>query len=63
MTVSRRGGKILLNDKDRAQWIDNDEGLYNWWRRSGQSKTKFIQENREELTTLITAYLERKPRR
>ena len=19
-----------LNDEDRRQWIDNDEGLYNW---------------------------------
>ena len=35
MTVTRRGGKILLNDKDLAQWIDNDEGLYNWARGEG----------------------------
>lgn len=24
-----------LNDEDRADWINNDEGLYNWARREG----------------------------
>lgn len=52
-----------LNDNDRSQWIDNDEGLYNWWRSSRQSKSKFIRENREELTRLILAALNRKPTR
>ncbi len=46
-------GEWSLNDDDRAQWIDNDEGLYNWWRSSRQSKRAFIRENREELTRLI----------
>jgi hypothetical protein len=63
MTITRRGGKILLNDKDLAQWIDNDEGLYNWWRGSRMAKGKFIKENRAELQTLIRAVLERKPGR
>ena len=42
-----------LNNTDRAQWIDNDEGLYNWWRGSRQSKTAFIREHREELDACI----------
>lgn len=42
-----------MNDKDRAQWIDNDEGLYNWWKSSRLPKAKFIKENREELTRVI----------
>ena len=42
-----------LNDIDRAQWIDNDEGLYNWQRHSGLSKRKFIQQNRAELDACI----------
>lgn len=42
-----------LNDNDRAQWIDNDESLYNWWRSSRQSKRAFIRANRAELDTLI----------
>jgi hypothetical protein len=55
------GKKLTLNDDDRAQWIDNDEGLYNWWRRSRQSKRAFIKENRKELTDLIMAVLNREP--
>ena len=42
-----------LNDTDRAQWIDNDEGLYNWFRGSRQSKREFIREHRAELDTAI----------
>jgi hypothetical protein len=50
-----------MNDNDRAQWIDNDEGLYDWWRASGQSKRQFIRENRAELTRCIQAVLDGKP--
>lgn len=42
-----------LNDSDRAQWIDNDEGLYNWWRSSRQSKRAFIRENRAAISEAI----------
>jgi uncharacterized protein YaeQ len=30
--------KNTHNDDERAQWIDNDEGLYDLWRTSGQPK-------------------------
>jgi hypothetical protein len=63
MTIYRRGDKILINDNDREQWIDNDEGLYNWWRSSRMSKTAFIKENRKELGDIIRKQLEKKPRR
>lgn len=36
--VVRSGGGMdgyKLNDKDRADWVANDEGLYNWARREG----------------------------
>lgn len=23
-----------IDDRERELWIQNDEGLYNWWRRS-----------------------------
>ena len=39
----RRGG---LNNTEREQWIDNDEGLYSWWRSSRMSKRDFIKEAR-----------------
>ena len=42
-----------INDTDRNQWIDNDEGLYDWFRRSRQSKSAFIKANRAEIDTVI----------
>ena len=38
---------------DIEQWIDNDEGLYDWWRSSKMGKRKFIRENRAELKSAI----------
>ena len=35
-----------MNDNDRSQWIDNDEGLYRLWKASGWSKKKFLSHNR-----------------
>jgi hypothetical protein len=43
-----------MTNADISQWIDNDEGLYNWWKQSRQPKRKFIQENKEELARLIS---------
>jgi hypothetical protein len=42
-----------MSISDIEQWIDNDEGLYNWWKSSGQSKRAFIKENRTELEECI----------
>lgn len=44
-----------MNDTEREQWIDNDEGLYNWWRgtRPRISKRAFVRENRAEITAAI----------
>lgn len=42
-----------MSSSDIAQWIDNDEGLYDWWRSSGLSKWKFIRANRKELVEAI----------
>lgn len=38
-----------MNDNERRMWILNDEGMYNWFRSSRQSITKFMQENRSEI--------------
>lgn len=46
-----------MNNKDIGQWIDNDEGLYNWWKSTRQSKTKFIQDNKKDLTACINMVL------
>jgi len=42
-----------MSIRDIEQWIDNDEGLYNWWRSSGMGKRAFIKENRAELEQCI----------
>lgn len=41
------------SDSEINLWIDNDEGLYNWWKESKQHKQEFIDENRDELTAAI----------
>lgn len=45
------------------QWIDNDEGLYNWWKSSRQSKRAFIRDNRADLESCILRVLNRPPAR
>jgi hypothetical protein len=42
-----------MNDEDRALWIGNDEGLYDWWRQHKQSKRAFIRSNRAEIDQVI----------
>ncbi len=46
-------GEGSMNDNDRAEWVNNDEGLYSWWRSSRQGITTFVRENRDELTNAI----------
>lgn len=46
-----------MNNRERELWIDNDEGLYTWWRRSKLSKRKFIKENRQEIDKVINNVL------
>lgn len=41
------------NDAERQQWIDNDEGLYNWKRSTGLSMREFIRQNRAEIDRVI----------
>jgi len=42
-----------MNDSNRAEWVDNDEGLYNLWRSSRQSKNVFIRGNRVLIDSVI----------
>jgi hypothetical protein len=51
-----------LNNADREQWIDNDEGLYSWWKSSRQSKREFIKENKTEIDAAINSVLHAPPR-
>lgn len=45
--------KRKINDNDRAQWIDNDEGLWREWGRSGKAKRLFIRDNRAMIDECI----------
>lgn len=42
-----------MNNTEREQWIDNDEGLYRWWKSSRLSKREFIKQNRAEIDEAI----------
>jgi hypothetical protein len=42
-----------LTLKDLEQWVDNDEGLYRWWRQSRLPKREFIRRNRDELRAAV----------
>ncbi len=55
--------EVVLNDEDRREWVQNDESLYIWWKRSGLGLYRFVRENRAELTRLIQAALDYPPQR
>jgi hypothetical protein len=42
-----------LNYNELRLWIENDEGLYNWWRSSRLPISTFIKQNGKELREII----------
>lgn len=38
-----------MNDQERRDWVQNDEGLYQWWTSTGMSLARFIQRHRDEI--------------
>jgi hypothetical protein len=44
-------GRISIRDME--MWIDNDEGLYSWWKSTRLPKRAFIMGNRAEITAVI----------
>ena len=53
--------KFTINNRDREMWIDNEEGLYNWWLSSRWSKRKFIKEYKDDIDAVIRKTLNMKP--
>lgn len=49
-----------LNDSEREMWVNNDEGLYNWFRSSRLSMREFLRQNRAEIDAAITGVLVQK---
>lgn len=52
-----------LDDEDIREWVDNDEGLYNWFCSSRITFRKFLAENREEILVCIDRVVNVKPKR
>lgn len=55
-----------LNDREREQWINNDEGLYRWYqsetrRRGSGGMRGFIRANKAEIDRAICRVLGREP--
>lgn len=46
-----KGNKLTLVDIE--QWVDNDEGLYLWWKSTRLPKRQFVRVYREKLTVVI----------
>lgn len=42
-----------MNDTEREEWVNNDEGLYLWWKSSRVGITTFIRQNRKEIDQAI----------
>jgi hypothetical protein len=42
-----------MNDGERSDWVDNDEGLYREWKRSRKPKRVWIKENRKLIDECI----------
>ena len=42
-----------MKRREIKQWIDNDEGLYQWWKDSRLGKSEFIDQNREAIERCI----------
>lgn len=50
-----------MNDSEREMWVDNDAGLYGWWRSSRKPKRVFVRENRAEIDEAIVRVLGQPP--
>jgi hypothetical protein len=44
-----------INDNDRRDFVDNDEGLYDMWRRSGVGQYRWVRENRTMIDEVLKA--------
>ena len=42
-----------MNDSERKNWVNNDGGLYLWWKSSRHSMAAFVRENRGEIDAAI----------
>lgn len=55
--------KRNIDNKERRLWIDNDEGLYRWWKSSRLPIGKFIAANKSEIDAAIRRALAPAPQK
>jgi hypothetical protein len=48
---------MKIDYNEMRMWVDNDEGLYNWWKSSRQPISTFIKENAKEIRLIIRKVL------
>lgn len=49
-----------MTNTELSEFIDNEEGLYSWWRYSRKSKTAFIKMHRADIVSAIKTAMHRK---
>ena len=54
--------KRKRNDSERGEWVNNDEGLYDWWKSERISLTGFIEEHRSDIDAAIDRVLDKPPK-
>lgn len=47
-----------MNNKEREMWVLNDEDLYNWWKSTKLSMTRFLKDKRLLVDKYINALID-----
>jgi hypothetical protein len=55
------GSVAHRNDHERAQWVENDKGLSNWYKSQSFPLRQFVKKNRMEIDAAINRVLKREP--
>jgi hypothetical protein len=42
-----------MNELEREHWVDNDEGLYRWWKQTRMTKRAFVRKYRPQIDLVI----------
>ena len=42
-----------MNDNERREWVNNDEGLYLWWKSSRTGLYTWVKDHRKEIDETI----------
>lgn len=51
--AERSARRQTINDDDRTQWVNNDEGLYRWFVSERMPMREFVRMNRSAIDEVI----------